>query len=135
MSSTIPSIITLIGGLFGLCGLAGGLAAFFKSKLLDTNLGILERTNKAQDDRIKFLESETDRQNKDLEEKQNSIRVLTGLVTGHEQLNTILEAIRLHDDKLKDRDKRLFGDLETIIDTMTILKDKVSLRGVDRPKQ
>jgi len=130
MSATIPSLVTLVVGLFGLAGLAGGLLAFLKSKLVAENVTILERTNEAQDNRIRFLEAESERQKADLEEKSRAIKVLENVVTGHEQLATILESIKEHDAKLTERDRRLFGTLEEITLILEGLKEKVSLRDV-----
>lgn len=122
--NSVPAIVTVIGALFGLAGLAGGLTAYFKSRLLDQNLSILERTNKAQDDRIQFLEDQVERQTEDLLDKKNAIAVLTNIVTGHEQLETILSALKSHDDKVTDMDRRLFTELEEVLDVLEAIKER-----------
>lgn len=126
----LSDLLTVAAGLFGLSGLAGGTFAVFRSKLLTANQVILRETNKDLSDRVEFLEAQDKRKEADLQAKETALAVLKDTISGRIQLQQIMEAIKSHDDKLFERDRKLFSDLESILEILGQLKDKVSLRDV-----
>lgn len=135
----LNAALTVIIALFTLGGLAGGVLAYLRTNLTKSQIEILQGTNKAQSDRIEFISAENDRLKLQVQQLEKSVEILEKVVTGKELLENIFSKLKEHDKGVIDRDKKIFNDLEELLDgigaintNLDTIRVKVGMRRNDR---
>lgn len=121
--NVIVAVITL---LFLMASILGTAAAYYKSNMVKTQIDVLEGTNKAQADRIKFIEDEDVRKSAKIKSLEDAVGVLEKVVTGKELLDKILREVQSTKKEADTIAKKLFNDMEEVLDCCGEIKVMVS---------